>query len=126
MNRPLPAGCDAFLRLAEEAGLDCPLGRALYCANRARNTWPVVSRKNGAHRKTPLAVMRDARLSTAERWLAHWRLGGSIYGLCYLSDFERLSDKDKRKYGEAEMIRRAVKRIRTGKHLPLPIQEVQP
>lgn len=71
--RPLPYGCDAFFQIAARLGLSCPMGRALYAVNRKVNGW--------RHGVTAEHLLRNTRQETAERWLQHWRDGGSIRAL---------------------------------------------
>lgn len=82
-----------FYHIARRAGLSCPLGRALYAANRVLNgDWSGCSgalRGEGDdqfRRTMSLRNMRTIKESTAKRWLAHYQAGGSLKALCYTQD----------------------------------------
>jgi len=113
--RPLPKDCTNWVKQAEDAGLDCALGRALYACNRSKNTWPSKADAHVRSAKTPLEVMQSTRLETAQRWLAHWLRGGSIYALCYTSDAQRadfVRERSERDLSEADKLRKAIRRVR--------------
>ncbi|CAB4190257.1 hypothetical protein UFOVP1196_44 [uncultured Caudovirales phage] len=75
--RQMPRHYVRFFWMAWTLSLDCPAGRALYACNRkAMGGLPLT----GADMDIRVErVLRRARTSTAERWLAHWRAGGTIY-----------------------------------------------
>ena len=69
---------DKYYQLALQDGLDCPLGRAIAAENRWQMGWLW---DGGLNPVPSLVVLRRFRLSTAKRWLAHWRSGGHIRSL---------------------------------------------
>ncbi len=95
MKRALPKHTILYLELAKTLKLSCPLGRALYISNRiqngdwwyyyhapasevflAPNTEGVrLGQENYEHM---IRRMKAIRPTTAQRWLKHWKSGGSI------------------------------------------------
>jgi len=69
--RPMTKRLAVFYGVAVSHDLPDPLGRAVYCANRAYN----------ATVKDPLRLMSNARPETAERWRLHWEAGGGLKAL---------------------------------------------
>jgi hypothetical protein len=75
-----------YYKLADSLGLDHPLGRAVYLANRHYN--------GGLKRYRPMYpdeekpnwepdALRSIKTDTAQRWEWHWNGGGSIKALKY-------------------------------------------
>lgn len=97
MKRKLSKIGQRYYDLAKTLKLSCPLGRAVHCASRHMNDgWSIewyfsperckeVGQKNGpaAARRTMERRLRRIKLSTAKRWLAHWKNDGSVKALKY-------------------------------------------
>jgi hypothetical protein len=133
-TRQLPAKCEEYLARANALALSCPLGRALYVCNRKLHTWPSrISTTRGQVRAIvdgrPEWVMRPvrtrvslsvddvlqrARHETAEKWLAHWNNGGSIYTLELSDEQYRARERRKReaRMAEGQLLRLHVRRAR--------------
>lgn len=94
-NRPLPRHCDTFLRIAKAAKLSHPLGRALYACNRLQNgsfkfsvllcatIHPDAPGIHDSPDEDITKLLEKIRPSTAQRWLKHWKSGGSIKSLSH-------------------------------------------
>lgn len=81
--RPFPAHYDFFLDFATQHNLTYPRGRALYMCNRIHNgSWFGAKEPTDLqwyNTKTELLTrMSRIQADTAQRWLEHWRAGGSI------------------------------------------------
>jgi len=89
--RPYPKGFYEFYALAKVRGLSYPTGRALYACNRMRNGWPL-DRDTwaGMGRRPDFDFLRRIRISTAKRWLIHWRSGGHIQALRTVEEQNRV------------------------------------
>lgn len=91
MKRPFPKHYLFFLDLAHSLGLDCPEGRALCMVNRVRNCdalppdyferHPNMRHHQSGHGEFQEKQIRSFQTETAERWLKHWKRGGSIQAL---------------------------------------------
>lgn len=74
--RDLPRWYHKYLEIALNMHLKCPRGYALYACNRQQNGWPT-----DPPYCSPRSVedfFKRVRLSTAQKWLKHWRAGGHI------------------------------------------------
>jgi hypothetical protein len=94
-KRPLPKHADFFLAAALKARLSHPLGRAIYACNGIQNgrwQWATlvessygmfpVPQDHQSH-KAVVARLRTIKPSTAIRWQAHWKSGGSVKSLSH-------------------------------------------
>jgi len=71
-------------KLAIKHHLSCPLGRALAQTNRHYNDgWGSTSYDVSGGPKSDLDAMRRMGNARAQRWLKHWKAGGSlrVYGI---------------------------------------------
>lgn len=95
MTRKLPRHADIFLRIAKESGLSFPLGRALYACNRIQNgdfpygamcvSWihPNTPGVTNPSKQEIVDRLKTIRPTTAQRWIKHWKSGGSIKSLSH-------------------------------------------
>lgn len=102
--RELTPRLTEYVERATKDGLENPLGRAVYAANRMLNT----------HRHPPDEIMRRCRPQTAETWRAHWERGGCLRTLKRTVDEERAyQEKNRdRNLTDGQKLRRVIRRIR--------------
>ena len=73
-----------FYKLAKDNGLDHAFGRAVALLNRHHNDGRGYQEMENF--TEALDKMKMFKVSTAERWAEHWKLGGSIKALKYSQD----------------------------------------
>jgi hypothetical protein len=95
-NRALPRHCDLFFKVARDARLTHPLGRALYACNRIQNgggpysslVYSIIHPNVPGMPSDPpteeaIKWLSKIKGTTAVRWAKHWKSGGSIKSLSH-------------------------------------------
>lgn len=107
MREPLPKWFAEIFKIAQDANLTFPRGRALYLVNRLQNGDGYFSPESGwwgsmEYNGCPtLDRLKRVREKTAQDWFEHWQSGGHIRVIGMTNEEHqmkrRAADKDRRK-----------------------------